>query len=105
MMDLRDASIFAAVCKSEGFPEPFFEYRFHPIRRWRFDVAWPVSRMALEWEGIVWYGGRKSRHQTAKGYEGDCRKYNAAAVLGWTVLRYPQKMQNEALEDLRKIFK
>ena len=22
------------------FPEPIFEHRFHPIRRWRFDFAW-----------------------------------------------------------------
>ncbi len=64
--------------------------RFHASRRWKFDFAEPDTRVAVEIEGIVFWGQRRSRHQTARGYEGDCEKYNAAVELGWVVLRYSQ---------------
>jgi len=64
--------------------EPVREWRFHPVRRWRFDFAWPDKMVAVECEGGIWTGGR---HVRGQGFEEDCRKYNAAAVLGWKVLR------------------
>ncbi len=73
----------AAVLEAAGLPAPIREYRFAPPRRWRFDYAWPAHRLALEVEGGTWSGGR---HVRGKGYERDCEKYNAAALLGWKVL-------------------
>lgn len=67
-----------------GLPAPVREHRFHPVRRWRFDYAWPDLRVALEVEGGVWTGGR---HTRGAGFLGDMDKYNAAAGLGWLVLR------------------
>jgi len=61
------------------------EHRFHPTRRWRFDFAWPSKKIAVEIEGGTWTGGR---HTRGAGFQKDCEKYNAAAVLGWTVLRF-----------------
>ena len=61
------------------------EYRFHPVRRWRFDHANPEYKVAIEYEGGIWTGGR---HTRGTGYKNDCDKYNAAQVLGWRVLRY-----------------
>ena len=61
------------------------EYRFHPTRRWRFDVAFVEQKVAVEMEGGVWTRGR---HTRPKGYKRDMEKYNAAAKLGWIVLRY-----------------
>lgn len=58
------------------------EYRFHPVRRWRFDFAWPAEKLAVEIEG-------RGRHQTFVGFRNDCEKYNAALQLGWRVLRFP----------------
>ena len=63
-------------------PEP--EYRFHPDRKWRFDLAWPDCRLAVEIEGLTRGGGR---HQRPRGYTHDCEKYREAAKLGWRVLR------------------
>src|SRR5690606_17944227 len=42
------------------------------------------------------------RHTTGKGFVEDCRKYNAAAKLGWTVLRFPtaQVKSGEAIDDV-----
>jgi very-short-patch-repair endonuclease len=66
-------------------PTPTREYRFHPMRRWRFDLAWPDHQVAVEVEGIVPGGGR---HQRMAGYAADCEKYRAATLAGWAVLRY-----------------
>ena len=38
----------------DGFTQ---EYRFHPARRWRFDVAWPAQRIAVEVDGGQWIPG------------------------------------------------
>lgn len=81
-----DMTLLAAVCVSEGYPEPAREHRFHPERKWRFDLAWPELMVAFEREGLV-APGAKGRHQTRQGYRGDCEKYNAALRLGWVVVR------------------
>ena len=72
-----------------GLPEPECEFRFHPKRKWRFDLAWPEIMVAVEIEGGTWTGGR---HVRGKGFERDCEKYNAAAILGWTLLRFTPAM-------------
>lgn len=78
------------------------EFVFHPVRRWRFDFAWPKAKVAVEVEGLTYDGGR---HQTIQGFEGDCQKYNAAVVLGWRVLRGTGKQvaRGELLADLEKL--
>jgi len=71
-----------AACKDRP---PKTEYRFHPTRRWRFDLAWPEIMLAVEVEGGSWTGGR---HVTGSGFEADCEKYNEAVLSGWSVLRF-----------------
>jgi len=68
------------------------EYKFHPIRRWRFDFAWPTEKIAVECEGGVFTGGR---HTRGKGFTDDCEKYNEALCLGWRVLRVTSKQVNK----------
>jgi len=66
------------------------EYRFaRPERQWRFDFALPELRLALEAEGGTWANGR---HTRGSGFDEDCAKYNAAALRGWTVLRFTGRM-------------
>lgn len=76
-------------CRAAGLPEPEIEVRFHPVRRWRFDFAWPALQLAVEVDGGTWVGGR---HNRGAGYERDCEKLNAAALLGWRVLRFTMAM-------------
>lgn len=73
-----------AYCESKGYQQPATEYRFAPPRRWRFDAAWPEIKLALEFEGGVFVGGR---HTRGVGFQNDCEKYSEAALLGWRVLR------------------
>jgi len=61
------------------------EYRFHPVRKWRFDYAIPAYKVAIEIDGGVWIGGR---HNAPQGYLNDLKKFNAAAALGWLVLKF-----------------
>jgi len=69
--------------KEAGIPAPVFEHRFHPTRKWRFDLAWPDRMVALEVQGGMLQRGRHTRGMALlKEYE----KLNAACVLGWRVL-------------------
>ena len=60
------------------------EYRFHPVRRWRCDFAWPGRRLAVEIEGAVWTQGR---HTRGSGFGRDMEKYNHLACAGWRLIR------------------
>ena len=60
------------------------EFKFHPVRMWRFDYAIPEHKIALEVEGGVFTQGR---HIRPKGFLGDMEKYNTATLMGWRVFR------------------
>lgn len=88
-----------ALLAAHGIPAPTPEYRFHPERKWRFDFAWPDKLLALEIEGGVFTGGRHSR---GAGMLADMEKYNAAAILGWRVLRcVPRQLSGEAITTIK----
>lgn len=84
-------------------PEFVQEHRFHPIRRWRFDFAWPEQMIALEIEGGIFI---KGRHTSPHGFMADCEKYNTATLLGWKVIRVtsPQIKSGELLEWIKSAF-
>ena len=87
-------------CERLGL-HPVKEYRFHPTRLWRFDLAFPEQRVAVEIDGGVWSGGR---HVRGGGYIADCEKLAEAAILGWRVLRVTPDMivSGEALDLVRE---
>lgn len=76
--------LFFELCKAHGLPKPHAEYQFTSERKWRLDWAWPGLLIALEVEGGVWTNGA---HVRGKHFLSDMEKYNAAAILGWTILR------------------
>lgn len=83
-------SRFERLLRSVGLPAPVREHRFHPVRRWRFDYAWPAEKVALEVDGGVWTGGR---HTRGAGFIKDMEKLNEAVVAGWRVVRVvPSKL-------------
>ena len=65
---------------------PVYEYRFHPVRKWRFDFSFPDKKLAVEFEGGIW-GASAGRHNRGSGFLKDCEKYNEAAILGWRIIR------------------
>ncbi|WP_119025140.1 DUF559 domain-containing protein [Acinetobacter soli] len=70
------------------------EYKFHPERNWRADFWITGSKILVEVEGGIWSGGR---HTRGKGYLGDMEKYNAAAILGFKVLRFDTQQVKSGL--------
>lgn len=78
--------------RATNLPKPVTEVRFDPVRRWRFDMAWPAHKVAVEVEGGSWVSGRHSR---GTGFEEDCIKYCEAALLGWIVLRVTPRMVDD----------
>lgn len=81
--------VYLAALVEDGFPAPVSEYHFAaPARDWRFDVAYPDLRIAFEVEGGQFINGR---HVRPGGSDKDAQKYNAAALLGWQVYRFPTK--------------
>lgn len=81
--------------KTAGGPSFVPEHVFHPVRKWRFDFAWPEVKLAVEVEGGIWNSGR---HNRPSGFIEDCVKYNAAVALGWRVLRFPVTRKGWELE-------
>ncbi len=70
------------------------EFKFHPERKWRADFLISNTNILIEVEGGIWSGGR---HTRAKGYLGDMEKYNAAAVMGFKVLRFDTQQVKSGL--------
>lgn len=79
--------VLIAACKAAGLPAPVAELHFHPSRRWRFDLAWPDQKIALEIEGGAFSRRGPGRHTRPAGFREDVEKYGEAFCLGWTVLR------------------
>lgn len=79
---------FALHCRAHKL-NPVPEFKFHPVRKWRADFAFPAHRILIEIEGGVWVNGRHSR---GAGYSADCEKYSHAALLGYRVFRFTPDM-------------
>jgi len=94
------ASPLIGLCRAAGLPVPVAEYRFAPPRRWRFDYAFLSLWIAVEVEGGGFVGGR---HTRGAGFLRDMEKYNAAAMLGWRILRYPPRKLAQAVLDIQQL--
>lgn len=72
-------------------------------RQWSADFALTDHRILVEVEGGTWMqaivqpDGKviAGHHSHPIGYEKDCEKYNAAAILGWRLLRFTTQMVND----------
>lgn len=93
--------LFHLVLTKELNTEVVKEHIFHPTRKWRFDYAIPSRKIAIEIDGGVWTNGR---HNRATGYLGDLKKFNAAAALGWRVLKFTpdERFKTETMNIIRE---
>jgi len=94
-------------------PMPTFGYRFHPKRRWRFDLAYPGEMVAAEVDGgIDGVGeackvcGRRANggHNSRTGYASDREKINTAQIMGWIVIGVTREQieSGQAVEFIRQ---
>lgn len=82
---------FLAQVQKAGFKEPIREFRFHPVRKWRADFAWPEEKILVEIQGGL-YGKHKGRH--IFNVEADYEKANAAQVVGYRLFQFGHKALN-----------
>ena len=80
---------FALFWRALDGPPLIPEHKVCDGRRFRFDFADPVSRVAIEVEGGQWSGGR---HTRGSGFGKDCEKYNEAGYGEWRVFRFTGDM-------------
>lgn len=59
---------------------------FASPRKWRADWRVKDTRILIEFEGGL-YAKRAAGHSSVTGIQRDIRKYNAAAIAGWIVIR------------------
>lgn len=97
---MKDYSIYFKVISQETGEEIVSEYKFHPTRKWRFDFAIPAKKIAIEIEGGLWISGR---HNRPVSMIKDFEKYNAAAKLGWRILKYTPSQVNKVENIIKDI--
>jgi len=86
--------------EDRGLPAPVLEHRFDSIRKWRFDIAYPKFKTAVEIEGGLFVNGGHSR---GAGRIKDMEKFNAATVQGWSVLHVqPKELCTESTVEMIK---
>lgn len=66
-------------------PLPKREFKFDAKRKWRFDFAWDIKKVACEVNGGTY---SKGRHSTGVGLDKDYEKLNEAQLLGWSVFQF-----------------
>lgn len=98
---LQDAFLAAwRIVRIEGWPDPEMEYRFHDVRKWRLDFAFPTVKVAVEIQGGNFVGGGHNRGaKQAKDFE----KLNTATRMGWRVLQFGTKQMGRPLEVAQEV--
>lgn len=100
----KAADLFAAQCVQYRLPPVEREHQFAKAamgRKWAFDFCWRQYMLAVEIEGMAvelrcakCYGKEliiRGRHGSIGGINEDMVKYNTAALLGWTLIRFATK--------------
>lgn len=97
-LELTAEQMFAQAWESDPLPgvEMVREHVFMLTRKYRFDFAFPVPRVAVEIEG-------QGRHQTYVGFRADAEKYNHATLHGWRLLRFVAAEKKHVLEWVRLV--
>jgi len=67
--------------REAGLPEPRLEYPIPWDPRRRFDVAYPSSRLVIEWDSRRW-------HTAADAFERDRSRDRQVVLHGWRLLRF-----------------
>lgn len=86
-------------CIDRGFPIPVGELEFAKEshgRKWRLDCAWPEIKLAMEFMGSVWSGGR---HTTGDGYTKDSEKICHLCILGWRYMQVTTQQLKKGLAE------
>lgn len=76
------------------------EHRFDRVRRFKFDIAIPNQKVAIEIDGGVFI---KSGHSGGANLEKAMVRGNLACMHGWMVLHYTPKMAMDASKVVMEV--
>lgn len=74
------------------------EHRFLPPRKWKFDLAFPACKVAIEIDGGRW-------HVTGRDMNREAERNNEAQILGWKVLHFTSDMIDSDLQGCVDVVK
>ena len=79
-----------------GLPTPEREYRWHPTRKFRADLAWPDRMFLAEIDGAV--------HRIKSKFARDIERHNLLVREGWVYIRVTPDMvrSGEALQWVKE---
>lgn len=82
---IRDyKAFFLQQLKLRGFPIPEAEVMFAKPRRWRWDFAYTDRKIAIEYQGGIFYS--KQGHNSIKGLRRDYEKFTEGSLRGWVII-------------------
>jgi very-short-patch-repair endonuclease len=89
--------IVTAFFRSYKIQDPEYEYKFHPSRKWKFDIAFINHKIAIEVDGGIWImGGHNRGAQIKKDWE----KRNTATSMGWKIFYCePKDLCTQSMAD------
>lgn len=92
----RYPDMLAAQIVEAGLPAAQREYRWHPTRKFRADLAWPERKFIAEVDGAV--------HRIKGKFERDIERHNLLIREGWVYIRVTPNMvrSGEALTWVRE---
>ena len=94
----RQATLAAYLRQRLGV-EVVTEHRFHPVRKWRLDIALPAEKVAVEIHGFGKRGGHAGAHHSITGRRRDMRKMREATALGWRVGEFESDEGGDVILD------
>jgi hypothetical protein len=71
--------VVRGLCLAAKWPEPQFEVRVTPTRRWRYDISWPEHKLAVEVQGGVWL--KRGGHTGGQAQIDDMEKFSWITVV------------------------
>jgi very-short-patch-repair endonuclease len=105
------AALLAFQIKAAGLPAPEREFRFHPTRRWRLDLAFVDRKIAIELNGGIWMrnpdGTAGGAHSRPRNILRDMSKGNALQEAGWRLYQFTphQVTIGEALKVMERVLR
>lgn len=91
--------------RAARFPAPKEEVLFHPTRKWRFDLAWPDFKIAVEYQGGIF--SRLASHSSVTNMLRDQEKANEAVLHDWILITVNARtvISAQAINWIRRAFK
>lgn len=97
---------FGFWCRALKLPTPQRNFRFHPVRRFEIDWAWPEQKVGIEIQGGIFIPGGGA-HSRPMNIVRDMTKHNLLLDAGWRVWHYTPRevIDGIAIQHIDKVLR